>query len=106
VSELDGFPTDLGSILVRMGVITFEQLHAAVEKQHLTKEKLGDVLVKDQHITAAILLEALELQSGLRTADGVPVSALSRLFNRAVDSYQESNLRIGSVLDGAVTSKR
>jgi RNA-binding protein YlmH len=99
MSELNGFPTDLGSILVRMGAITFEQLHAAVEKQHLTREKLGDVLVKDNHITAVILLEALELQSGLRTAEGVPVNALSRLFNHAVDSYQASNTRIGSVLD-------
>jgi len=101
VVELDGFPTDLGSILVRMGSITWDQLHVAVEqKQQVPDVKLGELLVREGHITTETLKEALELQQSLRTSSEVPVSTLARIYNRAVENYQRNNVRLGTVLDG------
>jgi len=101
VKDLDGFPTDLGSILVRMGSITWDQLHVAVEhKQQVPDVKLGDVLVAEGYITTETLREALELQQGLRTSSEVPVNVLARLYNRAVENYQRNNVRLGTMLDG------
>ena len=101
VVELAGFPTDLGSILVRMGAVTWDQLHIAVEyKQQLPDVKLGELLVREGFLTSEVLKEALELQSNLRTSKEVPVSTLTRIYNLAVENFQRNNVRLGSLLDG------
>jgi hypothetical protein len=101
VNELKSFPTDLGSILVRMGAVTWDELHLAVEKQQWNREdKLGELLVKEGFIDEGTLKEALELQASLRDSDDVPLTTLQRIFNHAVDNYQRNNLRLAHVLDG------
>lgn len=104
VDALKDFPTDLGSILVKMGAITWEQLHLATEKKHRMDMKLGDVLLAEGMLDAETLKEALDLQEGLRKSEGVPLAALERLYNHAVENYQRHTSRLANKLDEA--SKR
>lgn len=100
VEALKDFPTDLGTILVRMGAITWDQLHIATEKKQWNPdEKLGDLLLRDGVIDEATLKNALDIQDGLRRAGGVPVGALQALFDYAVENFQRNNVRLSNRLD-------
>lgn len=101
VEALKDFPTDLGTILVKMGAITWEQLHRATEKKHQADMKLGDVLIAEGLLDQETLNEALDLQNNLRNSDGVPLQALERLYNHAVENYQRHQSRLSNMLDEA-----
>jgi len=53
----------LGSVLVRTGKITDDQLHEALRIQEHTLQRLGNVLVSSKFITEPELTEALRIQS-------------------------------------------
>ena len=59
----------LGEILVEKGIITPQELEAAVRKQHETKEMIGAVLVNMGLITERKLLQVLGEQQGIRFMD-------------------------------------
>jgi len=54
----------LGDLLVESGLITQEQLSAALEEK-LPNEKLGDTLLREGYITEQQLIEVLEFQLGI-----------------------------------------
>ena len=62
----------LGEMLVSLGHITPEQLEQALQKQHTTKEKLGQILVANGSIDERILTETLS------TVFSLPVTNLHR----------------------------
>jgi hypothetical protein len=102
-SNLNGFPTDIGNILVRMGAISWVELHSAVERQkEVPHKKLGELLMENDFITKEILEEALDLQQKLKTPGEFPEDALVKLFNHAVTAYRRTNARIGDMMDGAL----
>jgi type IV pilus assembly protein PilB len=55
----------LGDLLVRHGFITPQQLADALEEQRKTEAKLGSILVKRGYITERNLIEVLEFQLGI-----------------------------------------
>jgi type IV pilus assembly protein PilB len=55
----------LGDILVESGIITEEQLQAALQEQKKSKLKLGDHLLQAGYITEQQLIEILEFQLGI-----------------------------------------
>src|SRR5512146_49894 len=66
----------IGSLLVRAGRITQEQLDALLQVQTETQQRLGFLLIRDRLVTPQDLREALRLQifrivfSAFRWADG------------------------------------
>lgn len=54
-----------GEVMVQMGVITREQLIAALDEQKRTKEKLGRILVQRGILTEQQLIETLEFMLGI-----------------------------------------
>ncbi|HWP95940.1 MAG TPA: ATPase, T2SS/T4P/T4SS family [Syntrophomonadaceae bacterium] len=54
-----------GEIMVQMGVISQEQLVAALDEQKRTKEKLGRILVQRGILTEQQLIETLEFMLGI-----------------------------------------
>jgi len=59
----------LGEILVEKGIITPQELEAAVKKQQNTKEMIGQVLINMGLITERKLLQVLAEQQGVRFVD-------------------------------------
>ncbi|HDT15368.1 MAG TPA: type II secretion system protein GspE, partial [Firmicutes bacterium] len=59
----------LGQILLEEGMITEEQLEAAIEEQTKTSESLGFVLVKMEYITEDVLYHFLAMQIGVKFVD-------------------------------------
>ncbi len=59
----------VGEVLVRMGKLTQDQVDEAVEESRLSRERFGQYLVKRSKITAAELVRALALASGMPTTD-------------------------------------
>lgn len=55
----------LGDILVENGIISGEQLAAALQEQQKSKRKLGDLLITHGYITEQQLIEVLEFQLGI-----------------------------------------
>lgn len=53
----------IGAMLVRAGLITDQQLEAALEQQRRTLQRLGDVLVSQQAMTAEKFRSMVELQT-------------------------------------------
>ena len=62
-------PKQLGQILIEQGLITDEQLQAALEEHHKTPKSLGRVLIDMGLIREADLVRALAEQVGLEFAD-------------------------------------
>ncbi len=52
----------IGEILISEGLITADELHAALVEQKRTKEPLGTILVRYQLITPAMLKQTLRKQ--------------------------------------------
>jgi type IV pilus assembly protein PilB len=52
----------LGEILIEKGIINPEQLKAALEEQKKSKEFLGTILIRNNHIKEEDLLQALSVQ--------------------------------------------
>jgi type IV pilus assembly protein PilB len=59
----------LGEIMIEKGLITTEQLNAALEEQALTREFLGKILVKRMFILEGELLKVLSEQFDLPWVD-------------------------------------
>lgn len=55
----------LGELLLESGIITDQQLQAALEDQQRTRKKLGDVLLAQGVLTEHQLIEVLEFQLGI-----------------------------------------
>lgn len=64
----------LGDVLLARGVITQQQLEAALAEQKNSKEKLGRVLVRTQNVSEEAILVALSQQLNLPVADISPHS--------------------------------
>lgn len=79
----------LGETLVSQGVITQEQLDKAIEKQKETKEKLGNILLKEGYVTKDVLYSALSY------CLGVPFVRLSdlKVDRDAIALISEKNAR-------------
>src|SRR5687767_14228953 len=60
--------TALGGLLVNRGLITVEQLKAAIREQKTTGARLGKVLIDRGVLTPDALLEVLSEQLGVPTA--------------------------------------
>jgi hypothetical protein len=69
----------LGEILVATGQITREQLEAVLARQKLTKEKIGDLLVKSGAIQPHGVARGLRLQEMLVTAALVAALSLAEV---------------------------
>ncbi len=71
----------LGELLKSSGIISDEQLGAALDIQKKTKQRLGDILIEYNFITNNELIEALQMQLGIDfidlTAVSVPVELTS-----------------------------
>lgn len=59
----------LGDVLVEDGIITSEQLHAALDAQKITGGKLGDTLIKNRALTEDLLYKVLESQYNIPYVD-------------------------------------
>ena len=59
----------LGDVLVEDGIITSEQLHAALDAQKITGGKLGDTLIKNKALTEDVLYKVLESQYNIPYVD-------------------------------------
>lgn len=77
----------LGELLKSSGIISDEQLEAALKLQKQTKQRLGDILLEYNFITNAELIEALQMQLGIDYIDLTTVSIpveLTRFVPRKV----------------------
>ena len=87
----------LGQVLVRLGAITAEEMHAAVERQKADGRKLGEMLVAEERITRDQLAKAMALRMGVglfTLADGVD-PALGRLIDeKSARRYQAVPVRM------------
>jgi hypothetical protein len=61
----------LGRVLIEDGLLTEDQLDAALENQVRTRRLLGDILVELGYVSSRDVERALAIQAGLTTADGV-----------------------------------
>lgn len=93
------FPTDLGSILVRMGACTQRQVDAA---RRLDEERFGEGLVKARIISDDTLQEALRLQFSLQSTSEVPIADLACLLDHALARYAKNTRTMGSLLEGTL----
>ncbi|MCY1350036.1 hypothetical protein D9M69_362580 [compost metagenome] len=77
----------LGQILVNKGLITSQQLDAAIEMQLTSRMRLGEVLIAQGLLTQKQLTKALKKQSNLRLAATL-VAALMSPFQMASADIQ------------------
>ena len=89
-SELKG--RRLGRILTKLGKVTRDQVHEALQLQKTRKEPIGKLLVSLGHITEADVLEALAGQAGMRLVqikdDQIPSEAIDALPAETAQTYQ------------------
>lgn len=77
----------LGDLLVNAGVITGQQLKAALAKQRQTHRRLGETLIDEHYITEGQLIDALKQQLGVDFIDLMKVNIdpmLSRYVPKAL----------------------
>ena len=106
-----GGPTALGALLRDRGLLTEEQLEAAIARQRKTGRRLGHVLVELGFVTPEAVLEALSQQLGVATsrinAHTVNTAALKSLPEKVARRHTAFPLqRIGSTLVVALASPR
>jgi hypothetical protein len=58
-------------VLVEDGLLTEDQLDAALENQVRTRRLLGDILVELGYVSSGEVERALAIQAGVATADGI-----------------------------------
>ena len=59
----------IGEILVELGIVTDDQISAALEQQRATGSRLGDVLLQEGYVKPRDLVRALAVQFGLPFVD-------------------------------------
>lgn len=57
----------LGELLITNNEITLEQLHAALDEQTTSHEKLGSILIKKGYVSEVVVLRYLSSQTGIKT---------------------------------------
>jgi hypothetical protein len=77
----------LGRVLVEDGLLTEDQLDAALENQVRTRRLLGDILVELGYVSSGNVERALAIQAGLPVGDGVTFGSglRSELERRAAE---------------------
>ena len=82
----------LGDLLVSAGLITEEQLTAALAAQKGTNKRLGTVLQEEGLITESELIEALQMQLGIEFVDlskvSIPTELVQMLPKNIAKQYQ------------------
>ena len=82
--SLDENHEQLGAYLLSKGLVNPVQLHAALEEQKVTHERLGRILTRDGFITQKVLLEAVlltnpeQIQGDFLFSARVPEEAMLR----------------------------
>ena len=68
-SEIEGksilFKAKIGSMFIKSGVLTEDQLDDALETQKINNGRIGEILVKKKYITKKVLFTFLEKQLGI-----------------------------------------
>src|SRR3972149_6503920 len=108
LEQLKGRP--IGRILVKMGKLTRDKIHEALEIQKKKPGPLGQILIDLKYITADDLREALAAQRGMRSVDlnSVPLDqeALKLVPAEMANTYKVfpvSYLKEDNLLTVAVT---
>lgn len=96
---INGFPTDLGSILVRMGACSEDQVRVAEEAASVLGCAPEERLLATGAVTAEEVREATRLQTSLRSASEMPVVTLVRLYDHAVGNYHRSTRSLSERLE-------
>ena len=84
--------TDLGNVLLKMGVIDESTLKAALAEQTDVEKRrslLGSILVKMGKLDEAVLKKALKIQKQLRT--GNKADAMIDIVNSRVDRMEQAH---------------
>jgi type IV pilus assembly protein PilB len=93
----------LGDILIEQGVVTPLQLDEAIQRQRLTGDMLGRVLVSMGHCKEQNIIEALGIQSGMERVEvaklQIPAEVLSKITPDVAKFYTIVPVRI---VDGAL----
>ena len=88
----------LGDVLVSAGLITEEQLSAALAAQKGTNKRLGTVLQEEGLITESELIEALQMQLGIEFIDlskvNIPTELVQMLPKNIAKQYQVVPVRL------------
>src|SRR5687767_7757497 len=97
-------PTALGGMLRDRGLVTDDQLSAAVARQKKTGRRLGQILVELGFVTPEAVLEALSQQLGVPTvrvnAHTVQPDAISTLPEKVARRHTAFPLqKVGTTLD-------
>jgi type IV pilus assembly protein PilB len=111
VSRTGEGPKALGEMLCERGLLTAEQLDAAIARQQQTGRRLGNVLVELGLATPEAVLEALSLQMGMPTvrinAFTVTTDALGALPEKVARRHTAFPLRkVGTTLVVALASPK
>ena len=101
----------LGELLRERGLLSEDQLAAAIERQRKTGRRLGHVLVELGYVTPEGVLEALSLQLGIRTvrinAFTVNTDALNTLPEKVARRHTAFPLhKVGTTLTVALASPK
>jgi type IV pilus assembly protein PilB len=108
---MPGGAKSLGGLLRERGLLTDDQLEAAIARQQQTGRRLGHILVELGFATAEAVLEALSQQLGVKTArvNGYTVNpdAISALPEKVARRHTACPLqRVGSTLIVALASPK
>ena len=91
IEALRGRP--LGRVLVKLGIISKEQIHAALSLQKKQGGPLGQILVENDFITSAQQNLALAYQAGMEYVDLTDVDLPSEV-TRAIDSNIATSYKV------------
>ncbi len=83
----------LGDLLVKLGIITPEQLNKALIEQQRTKQKLGEILLNLGYVSEEVLFAVLAKQFGIQYISlseygEIPQDIISLLPEKIVNTYQ------------------
>ncbi len=83
----------LGDLLVKLGIITPEQLNKALEEQKKSKQKLGEILINLGYVSEEVLFAILAKQFGIQYISlseygDIPQEVISILPEKIVNTYQ------------------
>lgn len=103
---MDDVETNIGNILLRLGVITEHELQCAVLHQRSCtakpRKQLGQVLIERSGLDPSMLSHALEVQAKEREGD---ILGLVASFSKFVDGVAHRARSLGAVLDGYETDR-
>jgi hypothetical protein len=80
----------LGQLLVKMNVITNEQLREAMVLQGRSSSKLGSILVEKGFVKKTLLAEALCIQLGVACADAIECQSDRKLLDKVNVAFLRS----------------